>query len=106
MWEDSFNSLFHKEQILKKRGVDEDFAENYLQIIEKNLNPYIDSLQTRYSDQIKINTEVFNEIQLTRIDLVATYKNEPYPVVVPGFPQLTTDSRLDYGKKMETSQDE
>lgn len=106
MWEDSFNSLYHKEQILKKRGVDEDFTENYLQIIKKNLNPYIDSLQTRYSDQIKINTEVFNEIQLTRIDLVATYKNEPYPVVVPGFPQLTTDSRLDYGKKMETSQDD
>jgi hypothetical protein len=28
------------------------------------------------------------------------YESQPYPVVVPGFPVLTTDNRLNYGKEM------
>ncbi|MCB0283096.1 MAG: hypothetical protein KDF60_10985 [Calditrichaeota bacterium] len=101
MWKDSFNAQNYRDQYLVQNNLDSLFAKNYIKIIDKNLKPYIDSLQVKYSDKIEINTEEFNKINLTKIDLFVTYNNEAYPMVVPSFPQLTTDQRLDYGRKMQ-----
>jgi hypothetical protein len=48
---------------------------------------------------IEINTDEFEKIELTSIDLVATQPDLPFPMIVPTFPIITTDTRLDYGKK-------
>ena len=101
MWKDSFNAQNYRDQYLSKNNLDSLFVKNYINVIETKLKPYIDSLQIKYSDQIEIDTEEFNKIKLTKIDLFVTYNNEAYPMVVPPFPQLTTDQRLDYGKKMQ-----
>jgi len=101
MWKDSFNAQFYRDRYLKDCGIDTLTGKNYVQVIDQKLNPLIDSLQHKYSDQIEINTEEFNKIKLTHIDMVVTYNDEPYPMVVPPFPQLTTDQRLDYGRKMD-----
>ena len=45
------------------------------------------------------NTDQFEEIKLTGIDMFVIQNNAPYPVIVPEFPQLTTHNMLDYGKK-------
>ncbi len=101
MWKDSFNAFFYKRVLLQKWGIaDSAFQKRMIPILQEYFNPYIDSLQTKYSDVIFINTEEFNKIKLTRIDMVATFSNLPYPLVVPPFPTLTTDDRLDYGRKM------
>jgi hypothetical protein len=100
MWQDNAISLFYREKFLKENNFDGIFSENYMKAINQHLNPLVDSLQNKYSDKIYIDTEIFNDIELTRIDLFAIQNNVPYPVAVPAFPVVTTDDRLDYGKKM------
>ena len=97
MWEDANLALFQKAQYLSKRKADEKDA---MKNITQYLDPYADSLQAKYSDQIEVNIEAFNDAQLTRIDMFTIQENVPFPVYVPAFPQVTTDSKLDYGQKM------
>ena len=62
-------------------------------------NPIIDSLQQVYSNEIQINTRLLEDLKLTNTDMMVSQKGVPYPIVVPGFPIITTDDRLDYGSK-------
>ena len=101
MWQDYLLSLYHRNQYLASIEKKENFNTEYLRIIEQDLNPYINHLQEKHTDVIEIDTYRFEEIQLTRIDLFVLQKNVPFPIVVPGFPILTTDNKLDYGRKME-----
>ena len=66
------------------------------------MNPIIDSLQTAYSNDIYINFDAYEDVKLTRIDMFVAQDNVPYPVVVPPFPQITTDYVFDYGSKLES----
>jgi len=68
-------------------------------------DPLVDSLQQVHSEKIKINMEVFENIDLTSTDMVVTQQGLPYPIVVPSFPIITTDSKLNYGKKLEVLND-
>ena len=101
MWRDYLSALYHRNQYLESIGKNENFNKDYSRIIEQDLNPYIDSLQQKYNDVIEINRDRFEKIQLTRIDMFVTQHNVPFSIVVPGFPKLTTDNKLDYGKIME-----
>ena len=101
MWRDYLTALYQRNKYLKSIGRTEDFYEDYLQIIEQDLTPYIDRLQEKYKNVIEINTNLLKDVQLTRIDLFVLKKDVPYPVVVPSFPLLTTDNKIDYGRKTE-----
>jgi len=65
------------------------------------LNPIVDSLQEKYSEKIKINMDIFENIEITSTDMFVTQRGLPYPIIVPSFPILTSDNRLDYGSKLE-----
>jgi len=101
MWHDALLAQFQVSSYLR------DNVPNLLDsldinvLIEEYLNPYIDQLQTKYSDRIRVNVEEFNKIQLTRTDMFALQKNVPFKKMVPSFPQVTTDYNLDYGSRME-----
>ena len=69
----------------------------------KLYNPIVDSLQSIYSPEIKINIDAFEDIELSSTDMMVTQSGVPYPIVVPSFPILTDDSKLNYGEKMELS---
>lgn len=101
LWHDYLQALYAKYEYLERIGYEDNFSSNYLSAISQYLNPYIDSLQAKYNDIIVINTDMFEEIELTRIDLFAIQPQAAYPIVVPDFPLITTDSRLDYGRKSE-----
>ena len=64
-------------------------------------NPIVDSLQSIYSPEIKINIDALENIELSSTDMMVTQSGVPYPIVVPSFPILTDDSKLNYGDKME-----
>jgi len=66
-------------------------------------NPIVDSLQLIYSSDIKININAFENIELSSTDMMVTQSGVPYPIVVPSFPRLTDDSKLNYGEEMELS---
>ncbi|MFH1196618.1 MAG: hypothetical protein V1720_13030 [bacterium] len=99
-WLDASISYFQKLNYLKQFDLT---GVNDIGIIEKYLNPYVESLLKKYSDQIEINVEEYEKIQLTRIDMMTMEDQVPYPVYVPAFPQITNYNRLDYGKKMNNN---
>ena len=101
MWTDNLLSLYQKNRYLEKV---ENQGKNFMDVITKNLNPYIDSLQTKYNNVIEIDTGAFEKIKLTRIDMFVIQQNTPFPTIVPSFPLLTTDNKLDYGRKMRNDE--
>lgn len=98
MWRDYLLAQYQKNRYLQTRNVNDE--SDYMTLITDHLNSYVDSLQAKYHDQIQIDTDKFEQIQLTRIDMFVLQRNVPFPIVVPSFPLLTTDNRLDYGRKM------
>ncbi len=102
MWKDNINYIYQKETYLRSVLPDSAESLSYVVVLEKYLNSYVDSLQKKYNDVIFVDVEKFNEINLTRIDMSAHYNNQAYPRVVPSFPLVTTDNKLDYGNKMST----
>ena len=91
IWRDSFlafqSSLaYDKNQDQKDRHI--------------KMKPIIDKLQDKYSKNIFINTDLFEKIKISRVDMFVTQSNVAYPVVVPNFPSYTDDSYLNYGSKL------
>ena len=97
MWVDHMLALYQKYKYLSSLQVDE---KDQVKIVEEYMTPYLDSLQNEYSSIIEINIPVFEKIKLTRVDMIALQPDQPFPIVVPAFPLVTTDNRLDYGKIM------
>jgi hypothetical protein len=97
MWKDNLLSLYHKNKILE---VYDNEAKSELVKIEKVLNPLLEDIRKKYNDHILIDTDAFEKIELTSIDMFVIQRDVPFPVVVPEFPRLTTHNRLDYGSKM------
>ena len=102
MWKDNISYIYQKEKYLRSVLPDSAESYSYVVVLEKYLNSYVDSLQKKYSDVIYVDIEKYNDINLTRIDMSAHYNNEAYPRVVPSFPIVTTNNKLDYGNKMST----
>lgn len=100
MWQDHILALYQRNLFLRTRGQEGDLSRVNVAVIEQHLNPYVRELQKRYSDQIEIDTDRFERLKLTRLDMLVLQRGAPYPVVVPMFPLLTTLHPLDYGHKM------
>ena len=97
LWYDSSIARYYRDILFKEKGFLYDDPEG----VAKRMNPLVDSLQTIYSDEIKIDTDLFESIELTNIDMTVIQKGVPFPKVVPPFPIFTNDNRLDYGRRNE-----
>ena len=93
MWRDAYAS----DRFISILNNDRERKKNKTPVL---YNILIDSLQSKYSKNIKINTGAFEKIELTSTDMVVNQRGLPYPIVVPMFPILTSDDRLDYGSKL------
>ncbi|KAA3616464.1 MAG: hypothetical protein DWQ05_12080 [Calditrichaeota bacterium] len=100
MWKDNLYHLYYLNSLLKSSGKMAEYQANPLNVIEEDLNSIVEKLQKKYSGKIQIDTDSFESVNLSRIDLMAYQKNVPFPILVPHFPQITTYNRLDYGSKM------
>jgi len=94
-------AIYQKNLYLKSVGEKRSFRKDYLGILGEHLNEYADSLQQKYYKKIELDFEAFEDVALTSIDLFVKQQNQPYPYVVPLFPVITTDNRIEYIKKME-----
>jgi len=99
MWQDAVVASYQKEKYLSLLG--DSMDTNYIRVIGKYLNTYVDSLQNQYSKKIEIDIEEFENIQFSSIDLLVKQKNQPFQYIVPSFPVLTTDHHLDYMTKLD-----
>tara|TARA_Y100000590_G_C15694791_1_gene1004712 strand:+ start:756 stop:2222 length:1467 start_codon:yes stop_codon:yes gene_type:complete len=98
MFNDATLSQLHLKALLDRNNITEkQFEQNSIQILDKYLNTYIDSLQQKYFNDIKIDFNVFENLKMTRIDFHAYKKGVPYPNVVPLFPILTSNHIINYG---------
>jgi hypothetical protein len=95
IWRDHMLSLYKKYKYLESKNTK---GKTQKIIVEKYLTSYIDSLQNKYTNDIEINIKEFEKIKLTGIDMIALQLDQPFPIVVPSFPLVTNDSRLDYGE--------
>jgi hypothetical protein len=93
MWRDAELALYQKRNHLRQNPGEGDAL--------LTMTAYLDSLQQRYSDAIRINAGVLNAISLTRVSAFATQPGVPFPVVVPSFPVLTNAHSLHYGRLMD-----
>ena len=96
LWKDSF--LAYQSSLLLQQN--ESNEKRYIL-----MKPIIDKLQEKYDRSIFINTDLFEKIKISKVDMFVTQNNVPYPVVVPNFPSYTDDSYLNYGSKLETGFD-
>ena len=101
MWEDNLKAINYKYNYMKHQGIDSLFNVDHIFVLENYLNNFVDSLQNKYSESIQINLNEFNKINLSRIQMSATYSNAPYKSIVPSFPILTTSFSIDYGNNIE-----
>ena len=98
VFKDAILSNFHLKTYLNGKNISlNNFNSNYISIINNSLNDYMDYLISKYSSDIFINFDLFDEIQLTHIDLYTYRKGVPYPFIVPSFPILTSKYKIDYG---------
>ena len=93
MWDDAYASKRYLSHVINENNLEK---ENKYSIN----NGMIDSLQNKYSNIIKINTDMFEKIEITSTDMLVTERGLPYPFIVPSFPIITSDDKLDYGSKM------
>jgi hypothetical protein len=89
MWEQHFIASSLRLKLLKSKPSD-------LQEI-KYLNPIINKLFLKYSDKIKIDFEILDEINLTSIPMHIVNKNAAYHSPIPQFPILTDNYKINYG---------
>jgi len=97
LWYDSSIARYYRDILFKEKG----FLYDDPLDVATRMNPLVDSLQTLYSDQIEIDTDLFESIELTSIDMTVIQQGAPFPKVVPPFPIFTNDNRLDYGRRKE-----
>ena len=100
MWSDHYKARKYRNSYLSRLPDSVKASFKTTEQVATYLNQFVDSLQSVYSSDIRINIEKFKSIELTRIDMFAIEKNVPYPIIVPSFPILTTDHKLDYGIQM------
>jgi len=98
VWQDSYVALFHREKYLKALAQSKDFDAKRMRGVYTYIDEYADSLQKKYSPVIEINYDELEKTELTKTDLFSIRQFAPYPLVVPAFPQLCIDEKLDYGR--------
>jgi len=103
LWEDHYASRQGRNDYLRSVLDTSNDSVKYteMDLLEDFMDPFMDSLQTKYSHLVQIDTDMFEEIKLSNVPMVVTNRNVPFPLAVPSFPRLTTDNMLNYGQKME-----
>ena len=93
MWHDAYSS----KRYMSSLKLEEKLGTKNKYNLDNNV---INRLQDKYSNIIKINTDMFENITITSTDMLVSERGLAYPFVVPSFPIITSDGRLDYGSKL------
>ena len=101
-WQDHYVSRKARNDYLQLRlAAEQDSVDqSELGLLTRYMDPLINSLQAKYADQIIIDTDLFESLELSSIPMMVSNRNLPFPISVPAFPRLTTDDRVDYGRRL------
>ena len=90
-WYDNYRAIAQRKEI-----IGEEFLNSTK--VGSALNEYFTSLTQKYTEQIKINVELLDNISLSSIDMVTYNKIGPYKLTVPFFPVITDTYKFNYGQ--------
>ncbi len=101
VWTDYMLAYDMKNQVIAN-GLEIKKYNNEYDLIRNVLTPKSEDLFKKYSDNIIVDVDMFNDIKLSGIDMVVINANQPYQLLVPLFPKLTMKNNLNYGIKKPT----
>ena len=93
MWHDAYSS----KRYMSSLKLEEKLGTKNKYNLDNNV---INHLQDKHSNIIKVNTDMFENITITSTDMLVSERGLAYPFIVPSFPIITSDDRLDYGSKL------
>ena len=96
MWKDAFVANAQQKKVIDAAVKEGKIVENDALGILKYWESYVYDVQKKYGSSVTVNVAAFNNISLTRIDMVAIKPGKPYPVVVPDFPKFISSENLGY----------
>jgi hypothetical protein len=64
---------------------------------------YVNDLHKKYNSSVKVNVPVFNNIALTKINMVAIKPRMPYPTIVFNFPTIISSEKHGLWRKKRIS---
>ena len=100
MWQDYYLAKAFRNNMIAEADPDSTLLSNESMLIEEVLNPIVNDLQKKYNDQTFIAADWLEDIGISTIDMSVIQPQMPYSVMVPAFPKMTTDTRLDYGQSL------
>ncbi|HGY55321.1 MAG TPA: hypothetical protein ENK44_06460 [Caldithrix abyssi] len=101
MWEDAFLARRHRQRYIDQLKANKKFDPERMKSRYTYIDAYVDSLQSKYSSVIEINYAALKDIRLSNTDFVSLQQFVPYSKIVPEFPPLGIDNKLDFGKSMK-----
>lgn len=99
MWKDAVLARYEVGKFLENLSERKDYDPKLMKGRDNYLNLYIDSLFTKYADEIVLDSEMFDKIQITSVPMFALRRKQPFPIAVPGFPTYTT--KINIGKSIQ-----
>jgi len=91
-WYDNYRAIAQRKEII---GKDSEF--NSIKV-SSALNEYFIGLTQKYTEEIRINVDLLNNISLSSIDMATYNKIGPYKLAVPLFPVITDTYKFNYGQ--------
>jgi hypothetical protein len=96
MWNDASVANNQQKNVIDAALKEGKIVESDAPEILKYWESYVLDLQRKYSSSVTVNVTAFENISLTKIDMLALRPGKPYPAVVPDFPTFIASENLDY----------
>ncbi|MCX6120922.1 MAG: hypothetical protein NTX44_04840 [Ignavibacteriales bacterium] len=96
MWKDAFVANDQQKNVIEAAIKKGRIMENDALEILKYWESYVSDLQKKYKSSVNVNVAAFQNIPLTKIDMVALKPGMPYPNIVPNFPTFVYSKTFDF----------
>ncbi len=96
MWQDAYMALGFRNELMAKALASGkiDSTDNLQK--QRYFNEAVQNLVKKYGDKISIDNQELDRITVTDVNMFVMQPQAPFPVVVPGFPQFTTNDSLQF----------
>ncbi len=94
MWQDAYLALHFRNELMAKAiaAGKVDSTDNLQKL--RYFNGAVQTLVNKYKEKITVDNQELNTITVTDVNMFVMQPQAPFPVVVPGFPQFTSNERL------------
>ena len=98
LWQDALAASYERNRILNELGKAlPDTSDPSRQFkLNKAFDEYLADLKKEYYQKIRVNHELFDQIEFPKTQLFVMQQNSPYPVVMPNWPMFNNTNVVDY----------